>query len=248
MQTEPEPLLYAAFYNKTRFDFESELFDCAVIFCLERGEYEYSIGDLAGVSRPGEAVICPPGMSFHRRVIEPVDLHVMRFNLPTGTMPDAEKFRFRDFGRIKQDFAAIGQSGIKHIFTPSERHYLLDVWYTIQSERESRPKQYDPLMESVRLELCSKVSERFPMSELAAKVGLTPVALLRRFRKAFGQTPGEYLIEQRIRLAERLLCETDLPLAAIAAECGYENEYYFSTSFRKKVGVPPGLYRKSALV
>ena len=86
------------------------------------------------------------------------------------------------------------------------------------------------------------------MSEIAERVGLTPVALLRRFRRAFGQTPSEYLIGLRIRLAERLLCETDLPLAAIAAECGYENEYYFSTSFKKNVGVSPGSYRKSALV
>lgn len=248
MQTEPEPLLYAAFYNKKRFDFESELFPCTVIFCLERGEYEYSIGDNNGISCPGEAVICPPGMRFYRRVIKPVDLHVLRFELPSGTKFSAEKLKFRDFGRIKQDFAAISQPGIKHSFTPSERHFLLDVWYTILSEREIRPKIPDPLMESVRLEICSRISERFPMSEIAERVGLTPVALLRRFRRAFGQTPNEYLIGLRIRLAERLLCETDLPLAAIAAECGYENEYYFSTSFKKNVGVSPGSYRKSALV
>lgn len=248
MPTEPEPLLYAAFCNKTRFDFESELFDCMVIFCLERGVYEYSIGENTGVSSPGEAVICPPGMRFFRRVIEPVDLRVMRLGLSDETKLSPERIRFKDFERIKQDFSAIGQPGIKHIFTPAERHYLLDVWYTIQSERERRLMLNDPLMESVRLELCSRISERFPMSELAAKVGLTPVALIRRFRRAFGMTPGEYLIGQRIRLAERLLCETDLPLAAVAAECGYENEYYFSTSFRKNVGVPPGSYRKSARV
>ena len=243
----PQPLLYVAFCRKKSFDFESECFGCTVVFYLERGKYEYTIGELSGVACPGEAVICPPGVRFHRRLIEPVDLHVLHFSLP-GQKVVAGKIRLTDPNRIKQDLSMISRRGIKHTFNDTERHFLRDIWYILDAERQKPPRAADPLMDSARSEIASRISERFAMSEIAENAGLTPVALLRRFRRAFGQTPSEYLSELRIGLAERLLCETDLPLAAIAVECGYENEYYFSTCFRKKVGVPPGAYRRSALV
>ena len=247
MGATPQPLLYAAFCQKKRFDFESELFDCTVIFYLERGKYEYTIGELSGAACPGEAVICPPGVRFHRRVIEPVDLHVLHFSLPESKI-SAGKVRFADMTRIKQDLSMIPRRGIRHTFNDSERHFMRDIWYTLDAERQKPPRAADQLMESVKLEISSRVSERFAMSEIAENAGLSPVALLRRFRRAFGQTPSEYLSDLRIGLAEHLLCETDLPLAVIADKCGYENEYYFSTCFRKKIGVPPGVYRRSALV
>lgn len=242
-----QPLLYAAFCQKKRFDFESEQFDCTVVFYLERGKYEYGIGDMSGTACPGEAVVCPPGVRFHRRLIEPVDLHVLHFSLPEPKTA-AGKVRFSDPNRIKQDLSMISRRGIKHTFSDAERHFLRDIWYMIDAERQKPPRAADPLMDSVKSEIASRISERFALSEIAENAGLSPVALLRRFRRAFGQTPSEYLSELRIGLAEHLLCETELPLAAIADECGYENEYYFSTVFKKKVGVPPGVYRRSALV
>ena len=248
MNLDPEPILLASFVGKRRFDFDSELFGCAVVFLLEHGQYEFTIGDLAGISCPGEAVICPPCTRFFRRVIESVDLSVIRYALPEGTNIKAGKVRFSDFNRIKQDLAMITRHGIKYSFSDSERHFLRDIWFIADSEREKRLKPIDPLMESARLSISSRLSQRFPMSQIAAEAGLTPASLTRRFYKTFGKTPSEYLTGLRIGLAEHLLCETDLPLAVIAENCGFDNEYYFSTCFKKCVGVPPGVYRKSALV
>ncbi len=242
----PEVLLYAAFRNKVKFDFEFEQFDCTVIFFLERGEYEFSIGELSGKSCPGEAVICPPGMIFRRKVTEPVDLHILRLVLPDHEKIDAKRIKIRDISRIKQDLSFM-PIGIKHSFTEFERHFLLDIWYTLKNESDVR-QVCDELMERGKRMLDENIRIRQPLGDIAELVGLSPVALTRRFRRAYGMTPNEYLIGQRIAAAQRLLCETDMSLAEIAEVCGYENEYYFSANFKKKVGVPPGAYRKSAFL
>jgi len=42
-----------------------------------------------------------------------------------------------------------------------------------------------------------------------------------------------------------LLDTTALPVAAIAAEVGYEDAYYFTRCFRRVVGCPPRTYRNT---
>lgn len=101
-------------------------------------------------------------------------------------------------------------------------------------------------MERAKSTLDERFCEKVTIAEISRGIGLSPVAFLRRFRKAFGVTPGGYLASARINRARELLVSTDLTLAAIASECGFENEYYFSSSFKKSTGVPPGRYRRES--
>ena len=89
---------------------------------------------------------------------------------------------------------------------------------------------------------------RLTVGELAARFGLTGVGFIRRFTAAHGTTPLRFIIEKRIQKAKRLLCTTDSPLAEVAELCGYENEYYFSNSFKKNTGEAPSTYRNSMRV
>lgn len=47
-------------------------------------------------------------------------------------------------------------------------------------------------------------------------------------------------------MAQSLLLETDLPLAAIAGEVGYHCEFAFSKAFKRTIGVAPSLFRRRA--
>ncbi len=65
------------------------------------------------------------------------------------------------------------------------------------------------------------------------------------FKKEFGVSPKEYLLNLRIRQAKRLLREEkQLPVKAVAAAVGFENPLYFSRCFHQKTGVSPSEYRK----
>ncbi|MBD5506629.1 MAG: AraC family transcriptional regulator [Lachnospiraceae bacterium] len=66
----------------------------------------------------------------------------------------------------------------------------------------------------------------------------------RKFKKKMGCTPQEFLILQRMTNAAELMLLTDLPIKAIAAQCGYPNQLHFSQAFKKRYGLPPQEWRK----
>ena len=70
--------------------------------------------------------------------------------------------------------------------------------------------------------------------------------MIRIFKKIYGVTPYEYLIELRLQTAKILLKDTNLTIKEIADKLVFFDEHYFSSIFLKKVGVRPGVYRKSS--
>lgn len=84
-------------------------------------------------------------------------------------------------------------------------------------------------------------------SQLAQELNISEATLRRGFKTALGVSPHTYWLRLRCDAARVLLEETDMPLKAIAAHLGYENESFFSRQFRQSTGVPPGVYRRSRL-
>ncbi|MFC4992232.1 helix-turn-helix transcriptional regulator [Rubritalea tangerina] len=78
---------------------------------------------------------------------------------------------------------------------------------------------------------------------LAAKSGLTPSGLRRRFLKDLKVTPQSYLLRLRLNEAARLLRETTLPLKEIATRLGYSSNVAFHNAFKKSRQQTPREYR-----
>jgi AraC family transcriptional regulator len=83
------------------------------------------------------------------------------------------------------------------------------------------------------------------LDALAEAVNLGRTSLILRFKATFGVTPYQYLIQARIRQAQRLLSQTRLPIAEVAMRCGFFDQAHFSRYFRKVTGVQPSAYRWS---
>jgi AraC family transcriptional regulator len=82
------------------------------------------------------------------------------------------------------------------------------------------------------------------LSQLAAEIGLHPAHLSRVFRRACGETLGEYVRRRRVEEAERALA-SDLSLAEIAARAGFSDQAHFTRVFRQHFGVAPGARRRA---
>ncbi len=71
---------------------------------------------------------------------------------------------------------------------------------------------------------------------------------LTHFRRIFKQfttlPPQQFLINCRLQRAVRELLTTDDPVSAVAANCGFEDEFYFSRIFKKHFHLPPQTYRR----
>ncbi|MFA9478818.1 helix-turn-helix transcriptional regulator [Phycisphaerales bacterium AB-hyl4] len=57
--------------------------------------------------------------------------------------------------------------------------------------------------------------------------------------------PHRWLEERRIELAARHLLHTNLPIAVVAQEAGYADQYHFSRVFKRVTGYAPARYRRT---
>jgi len=81
------------------------------------------------------------------------------------------------------------------------------------------------------------------LDDLCRLIKKSPAQMLRIFRHDWGCTPYDYLLEQRLLLARQYLENTMKTNKEIAVELGFSDEYYFSSLFRRKVGISPRFYR-----
>jgi PAS domain S-box-containing protein len=91
-----------------------------------------------------------------------------------------------------------------------------------------------------------RFAESVRVDELAVVAGLTVPQLDRALRRAIGLSPKQLLLRARLDEAIRRLDEGDLPIAAIASECGYYDQSSFTRQFRRAVGMTPAVYRAEA--
>lgn len=68
----------------------------------------------------------------------------------------------------------------------------------------------------------------------------------RKFNQNFGTPPGQWIIEKRLALAEKLLKTTPETVETIAQETGYANTSHFIRAFKAAYGVTPAHYRLAA--
>jgi len=83
-----------------------------------------------------------------------------------------------------------------------------------------------------------------PVAAMLARSGLTERTFKRRFAKATGLPPLEYVHTLRLEEAKQMLETGELPVEAVANEVGYEDASFFGRLFRRKVGLTPAQYRK----
>src|SRR5690606_24187166 len=83
-----------------------------------------------------------------------------------------------------------------------------------------------------------------PVAAMARLSGLSERSFKRRFQRATGMTPIEYVHTLRLEEAKHALETTELPVEAIANQAGYEDASFFGRLFRRKVGLTPAQYRR----
>lgn len=92
--------------------------------------------------------------------------------------------------------------------------------------------------------LRSHYKEDITAQELGETLNFHPVYIARCMQKEYGCSPFEYLARYRIEQAKLLMVRTDLPIARISEEVGFQNAAYFSTCFSRFEGITPRSYRR----
>jgi AraC-like DNA-binding protein len=126
--------------------------------------------------------------------------------------------------------------------------YILRTWLA-EDGRRTNAAGWSAALKDSRIaaalaSIHSEPAKPWTVATLAGAAGLSRAAFARRFSSLLGRSPAAYLTLWRMMVATRLMRNSDLRLATIAAEVGYSSEYAFAHAFKRLYGISPGAHRR----
>jgi len=110
---------------------------------------------------------------------------------------------------------------------------------SVEAEPGSSPGRF------VRAYLERNYRERVTIGAVARALGVSESKLSHRYRAECGESVFETLLRIRVEQSLPLLLK-GLPLKLVAAETGFNSEFYYSKIFKRRFGASPANYRKKA--
>jgi AraC family transcriptional regulator len=120
------------------------------------------------------------------------------------------------------------------------RHYTTTNPYIREYNRMLSSRQLQRITTFIHAHLDQGLS----LEMLARHIGFSPYHFARLFRQTTGESPHQFVLRQRLMVAQRLLTETDLPLADVALRVGIPNQSHFTQTFKRRLGITPHVYRQ----
>ncbi|MGV1753366.1 helix-turn-helix domain-containing protein [Agrobacterium sp. CG674] len=90
----------------------------------------------------------------------------------------------------------------------------------------------------------TRADYRMTVSEMAETVGLSESWFANVFKQTTGKTPLQWQLSRRVGLAQNMLAESDLSVAAIAAQLGFSDQAHLTKTFRQVAGETPAAWRR----
>ena len=110
-------------------------------------------------------------------------------------------------------------------------------------ERPVLPDRRDRISLAMQY-MAHNLDHGFHLGQLAEFCAMSERTFLRKFKQKTGMTPVDWLSTARVEQARKLLEISDLPIEAVAAECGLGSATNLRHHFRRKLGINPTEYRK----
>lgn len=239
--------------------FSRHTHDGYAIGIIEAGTEEFFYRGATHQAHAGELVIIHPGEVHnghageaagwcYRMLYPAVDL-VMQAAEEVGAAASEPYFQpvISDRALVNQ-FRHLHQT-LENSDSQIERQSRLLIWIGRMIQRYGERCGYHPSGQKVTgLEirraqdyLHSHYAEPVSLEQLADLAQLTPMRLLRGFRRVTGLPPHAYQVQLRVRQAKQLLA-IGLPIVQVAAETGFADQSHLNRHFKRLVGVTPGQY------
>ena len=93
--------------------------------------------------------------------------------------------------------------------------------------------------------LTEHMEQRVTIEELSYRYLINPTTLKTVFKEVYGNSLAAHMKEHRMEKAAALLRETDMSVAEIAGQVGYESQSKFTAAFKEQFGQLPTAYRRT---
>ena len=216
------------------------------------GSQEYEVGGTKYKLGSGDfLLICP---QVPHTVVDALP-NTQKYSIAFNKQTDAQDGCF--FGALSErmyesiDFI-ISEASLKKEISPTLiENAILEIlvlafrMYGVK-ERQSISKQLDEneIVSLAKQYIEDNIEAAPSVADVSEYCCLSTKQLTRLFNRFEELSPGDYIINKRVKKIEELLSGDSLSLKQISTVMNFDNEYYFNAFFKKYYGMPPGEYRK----
>lgn len=224
------------------------------LFYLKKGNFSIEINEQKEELSAGDCLILPDYIHFRRNVLEPIEFVYVEFtynlNCPYSFDIPYGKVIIRDVHRFLSSITALERLIVcDDLLSAGYREHLLsDILFQIYFEHSEVDRHLDKLTSHDKLvnaaidHIEKNLDKKILIEDICRALGTNSSTLNFKFRREFCMSIGQFIMNERMKKARRLLIGTTYNISEIASRCGFENVYYFSNAFKKAHGVSPSNY------
>ena len=131
-----------------------------------------------------------------------------------------QKYNYREMFIVKLNELMLNISRIKHI-TNDTKSFEYIINYIIEN-----------------------FHEQLNLSECAKQLNISYDYFQHKFKSLTGLSPKQFLMQQRLLSAEKMLKQSNYNCTEISCRCGFSTSAQFSALFKNRYGITPMQYRK----
>ena len=145
---------------------------------------------------------------------------------------------------LKQEFLSLYRIAKINALPQSKYFELAELLHNIILKiAQLRFQEMQTPIYSIKNAILSSVYNKKTLDEIATELFTSKSNLIRIFKKQTGETPYQFLLNERFRIAKQLLSTTSIQIKNISDLLCFTDEHYFSFLFKQKTGVSPSQYR-----
>ena len=234
------------------YDFLGEVHSFYELVYVLSGTVGITAGDKVYSLNAGQCLLHPPN-EFHRiRSEKGSEPHVLNLSFHSSSMPQQQDGRvFAPGVKMQEELMDISlqvREGLHHSNAEklNEERLRMEQWLIVVMKNasdhgvveSSAALRYSEIVNVLQTHL----HEALSAEEIARLCNMSLSNLKKVFTKYAGMGVSRYFTEMKMRHAVELL-QGGKRVGEVASALGYTDQNYFSTAFRRVMGVPPGQYR-----
>ena len=241
------------FYCDQDYDVRREYYDWLLMAYVCRGSLAFEVGGQTFLAREKEVALldcrqshryyCPGSAEFLWFHFYGNSSDAYAQYLRAQNSQDSIVFTGERVGKLRQLFSSI-LSEVGSVFVNEHivSRDIGNILCALAVSRRSSPLLVSQISPALNY-IFTHFSEPVDLDLMAELCMLSKPHLIRSFRKYLGCTPHDYLMNYRLREAQRMLSGSASSVEKIAEICGFNSVSHFSRAFKKRIGMSPSEFR-----
>lgn len=188
-------------------------------------------------------IVLSPKSAWQKEILERLDT-VFALLQDFGPKGVYEEFPYLSFG-----LRELNSQG----YEMQVQRELSEAWQLLFAHRNEVPRfaqDKKAILAQIRLQqMIAYIRENYrnpvTLQDIMLSANISKSEAARCFQAYTSVSPIEYLLQYRVKMAQRLLHLTTQSVQEVSLECGFRSLSYFIKAFRERAGVTPGEYRRN---